>query len=255
MLIDFHCHTKDSFDAYTTYDELLEACLNKNISAVAITEHDKASKVPRKKFLNRGITIIEGCEFTTDKGAHLIGLFIKEALPPKNDVQSIINYINEQKGLIYIPHPFKDKTGFFKIHSDYKIFLNHCRIIEIVNGGIRESAAELYQIKKIARDYNLTLVSGSDSHKVSQVGYYVNDYKTNKTDLYDIVKNESPIICVNSNFRKPPRKLNLLQKTTLYQFLILKINSKLKRNIKKFTYKLLKKKNKSEVPNYTKVDL
>ena len=109
-------------------------------------------------------------------------------------------------------------------------------------------------IKNITPLYNQT-INLNESHKVSQVGYYVNDYKTNKTDLYDIVKNESPIICVNSNFRKPPRKLNLLQKTTLYQFLILKINSKLKRNIKKFTYKLLKKKNKSEIPNYTKVDL
>ena len=50
MLIDFHCHTKDSFDAYTTYDELLKVCVNKNISAITITEHDLPSKVPLKKF-------------------------------------------------------------------------------------------------------------------------------------------------------------------------------------------------------------
>tara|TARA_B100001027_G_C16253245_1_gene325540 strand:+ start:474 stop:1241 length:768 start_codon:yes stop_codon:yes gene_type:complete len=255
MLIDFHCHTKDSFDAYTTYDELLKVCVNKNISAITITEHDLPSKAPLKKFKKNNISIIPGCEFTTDKGAHIIGLFIKNTSPKKNDLRSIIDYISQQDGIIYIPHPFKEKTGICKVYLDYELYLNHCNMIEIVNGGLKESEKEKNEIKKIANQYNLILVSGSDSHKASQVGYYLNKYNTDSNDLYDIVKNLSPTILYDSNLRRPPRNLNFLQKTSVYQFMILKVNYKFKRIIKKIIYKLFSKTKENEKSNYIKLNL
>ena len=255
MLIDFHCHTKDSFDAFTSYEELLQVCINKNISASAITEHDLPSKVPDNKFRENNISLIHGCEFTTDTGAHIIGLFIREALPKKNNVQSIIDYIISQNGIIYIPHPFKDKTGFCKMHSDYERYLKHCNIIEIANGGIKESKEDINKIKEISKKYGLILVSGSDSHKSEQIGYYVNYYETEDTDLHYIVKNLSPKLYYDSNYHQPPRRLNFLQKKAIYQYLVLKISPKFKRFLKKFAYTILKKNRANYISNYVELNL
>ena len=106
---DLHCHTVRSFDAFTSPKELLKACLKK-INLIAITEHDLINKV-NKNFLEKGIKIIDGCEYTTDKGAHIIGLFVKNNFIGGN-YREVISHIKNQSGLVLIPHPFK-KSRYF----------------------------------------------------------------------------------------------------------------------------------------------
>jgi DNA polymerase III alpha subunit len=253
MFIDFHCHTKISYDGFTTYKELLKACKNKNISAIAITEHDKLDLKAKSYFKKYGLDIITGCEFTTDLGAHVIGLFINEAIPKKNDIKSILNYILSQNGLVLIPHPFKDKTGILKIYKNIN-FLNKCHLIELVNGGIKETKKEKNQIISIAKKYGLKTVSGSDSHKVNQVGYYVNYYKSKQVNLYKIIKEQKPIIYYDSSYKSPPRKIYEFQKTYFYKILLKIISPKIRRYIKLFLYFAINSKPKIQKPTYKELD-
>lgn len=254
MFIDLHCHTKLSYDGFTTYKQLLEACKKKKISAIAITEHDKLDPFVQSYFKKYGLEIITGCEFTTDQNAHIIGLFINKAEPKGNDIDTIIKYILSQNGLVLIPHPFKKETGIFKNYKNIN-FLKKCHLIELANGGTKETDKEKNDIISAANKYNLKIVSGSDSHKINQVGYYVNYYKNKNNSLYKIIKEQNSIIYYDSSYKSVPRKIYKFQRTFLYQILLRIISPKIRRFIKIFFYLILNLKVKIKKPIYKKINI
>ena len=195
--IDFHLHTHKSFDGYNSYNQILKQCILKNIHAVAFTDHD-VIKIPQKVyrlFEKNNIKIISGCEFTTDKGAHIIGLFIDQC-KINLSLEELVEYVKKQNGLLYIPHPFKQESGVFDVYSLQndsveKLLLNSS-FIELYNGGW-DSEKYGNEIKKISKKYDLRLVAGSDAHKPWQIGYYLNAYnqKDNK-DIRGLILQENP---------------------------------------------------------------
>ena len=90
------------------------SALKKKIDAIAITEHDKINfNLPISHFKRNKVNIINGCEFTASNGSHIIGLFINKKLKKHSSIDKIIKSIKEDNGIVIIPHPFKNKTGFF----------------------------------------------------------------------------------------------------------------------------------------------
>ena len=78
--IDLHSHTKFS-DGYFTPQELLEKVSEKNISVLAITDHDTVDAIPSAITLGKkfGITVIPGVELSSQDGErdlHILGYFI-----------------------------------------------------------------------------------------------------------------------------------------------------------------------------------
>ncbi|WP_069133147.1 PHP domain-containing protein [Rhodohalobacter halophilus] len=195
--IDFHLHTNKSFDGYNSYNQILKQCILKNIHAVAFTDHD-VIKIPQKAyrlFEKHNINIIPGCEFTTDKGAHIIGLFI-EYNKLNLSLDEVVDLVEKQNGLLYIPHPFKKVSGVFDVYprnsdSIQKLLLKSS-FIELYNGGW-DSGKYGSEIKKISKKYDLRLVAGSDAHKPWQIGYYLNAYnQEDNKDIRALILQESP---------------------------------------------------------------
>ena len=151
-----------------------------------------------------------------------------------------------------IPHPFKKETGIFKIYKNFN-FLKKCHLIELVNGGTKESEEEKKDILSIANKYNLKIVSGSDSHKINQVGYYVNYYKNKNNSLYKIIKEQNPVIYYDSSYKSLPRKIYKFQNFLVYQILLKVISPKIRRSIKIFFYSILNLKIKIKKPIYKKL--
>ena len=78
--IDLHSHTKFS-DGYFAPQELLEKVKEKNISVLAITDHDTVDAIPSAITLakNFGITIVPGVELSSQEGErdlHILGYFV-----------------------------------------------------------------------------------------------------------------------------------------------------------------------------------
>ncbi|MFA6598799.1 MAG: PHP domain-containing protein [Ignavibacteriaceae bacterium] len=78
--IDLHSHTKFS-DGYFTPQELLEKVNEKNISVLAITDHDTIDAIPSAIPLGEklGITVVPGVELSSQDGErdiHILGYFI-----------------------------------------------------------------------------------------------------------------------------------------------------------------------------------
>jgi hypothetical protein len=80
--IDLHIHSNNS-DGNLSYKKIIDIALKKDIKAIAITDHDKAT-INKKAGIyakNKGIEYIPGIEITTTppkniKELHIVGLFI-----------------------------------------------------------------------------------------------------------------------------------------------------------------------------------
>jgi len=100
-LCDLHTHSTFS-DGTFTPEEIIEAAIRSNLSAIALCDHNTVDGIPR--FLNaakgKQIDAVAGCEFSVDfEGTelHMLGLFIPEIY--LNDVSSLMTEINQRKEL------------------------------------------------------------------------------------------------------------------------------------------------------------
>jgi len=243
-LVEFHCHTFRSFDGFTTDRQLLEVCRAKNIKAIAITEHDLACQLDMDFFAAQGIQIIPGCEFTTDLGAHIIGLFIEKTLPAGSSREKIFEFVKNEDGLLLLPHPWKPGSGYFNFYDEDE-YLHNVDLLELYNGGW-ESAEFNSLLIDLAKRFGIKLVGASDSHKAWQIGYYLSAYDGHSSStLKQVIQNNQPEIWVDAALKKPPRSLNRLQENLLYQALIRCVPAAIKHGLKKMAYW---KKSKSYVP-------
>lgn len=244
MLIDLHSHTISSHDGFTSEAQMIEACIIRGIDAIAITEHDKVSALSSKKFADKNIELIPGCEFTTNAGAHIIGLFISDPLPFGSSRHEIVRHIKGQGGFVVMPHPWKQNSGYMAVHEEDSLIYDF-DFIEILNGGWN-SKDYVSGIINLSNKYDLLMISSSDSHRGCQVGLCVTSIDLDKS-LYigDIKKTleslkqgdiehriDRKILAVKG------RKTRNFQLNPFYQFLLPLAPRRLKRLLKILQYKL-----------------
>tara|TARA_B100000780_G_scaffold278361_1_gene251624 strand:- start:6936 stop:7724 length:789 start_codon:yes stop_codon:yes gene_type:complete len=257
MIIDLHNHTINSFDAFTSSKELLSACKKKQIDAIAITEHDKFSNLDKLLFANHGIELINGCEYTTSEGAHIIGLFIDSKNVSFKDPQIIINHVKSQGGILVMPHPFKPGSGFLSTYGETEL-IKEFDFIEILNGGYIRPENDK-NIINLSNKFNLRMISSSDSHKGNQVGLCVTEIKGFESfkvgDAKSILDSVQQVQISNlydkSLLKKSARKANSIQQLLIYQLIINIIPYSIRRLIKVIKYKNSSD-GESKLPNYVK---
>lgn len=119
--VDLHTHSILSHDGGLNESDYVALLNNGVLDYVAITDHNEiefALKLREKL----GDNIIVGEEIMTGEG-EVTGLYLHERIPPALSIESTIKHILNQKGLAYIPHPFRkfgrsiSRTGTEKILS------------------------------------------------------------------------------------------------------------------------------------------
>jgi hypothetical protein len=102
------------------------------LQCVAVTDHDDISFAVDLQRACGTAKVIVGEEITTDEG-EIIGLYLKERIPPHMSVQETVQAIREQGGLVYVPHPFETvRKGLGGASLD--TIARDVDIIEIHNG-------------------------------------------------------------------------------------------------------------------------
>ncbi|NPA86441.1 MAG: PHP domain-containing protein [Candidatus Diapherotrites archaeon] len=164
MRVDLHNHTWFSKDGMMPPGKLLELARRRGIDAIAITDHNRLTKVK-----DPSIPVIPGEEIKTTKG-EVIGLFLNEEIPGGLSPEETFELIEEQGGIAVIPHPFdrfRKRTALLLRISPEEL-PKHV-LIEVINGRYvmdrfrREAEA-------FARKWNLPAVGGSDAHTPVEVG-------------------------------------------------------------------------------------
>lgn len=171
--IDLHIHTNYSHDGYLPLDKMDEACSRRRITIVAITDHNVIDGAMEGAKLFRAgklrTRVIVGEEVKTTQG-EIVGLFLKECIPPGMSLADTIKAIRDQGGLVYLNHPFGYGRRSAKLSLDELDGLwDNIDIVEIFNGrNWNQRANDL--AKELASAHGKPGAVGTDAHSPWEVG-------------------------------------------------------------------------------------
>ncbi len=104
LKVAIHLHTHYSYDSNLSPTKLIDAARRAGIDCLAVTDHDVIDGALEAQTLG-GARVIIGEEISSADG-HLIGLFLKERVPPGLTGLETCAAIHAQGGLALAPHPF-----------------------------------------------------------------------------------------------------------------------------------------------------
>jgi predicted metal-dependent phosphoesterase TrpH len=107
--VDFHAHTRFSPDGVTPPAELVRRAAAAGLDRIAVTDHGEIEGALRARELDPARVIV-GEEIRCADGTELIGLYLRQRIPPGLEVQEVVERIRDQGGLVYVPHPFAYAT-------------------------------------------------------------------------------------------------------------------------------------------------
>jgi len=169
LFADFHVHTCHSKDCAMEVEEVLERASEVGLDVVAVTDHNEiAGGLEALTLAERyGVRVIVGEEVKTSEG-EVIGLFLKERIPPGLTFAETIAQIKRQGGIVYVPHPF-DRMHAVPGSALLKVNLTDVDVIEVFNSriaypGFNEKAV------RFAERHRVPAAAGSDAHVLPGLG-------------------------------------------------------------------------------------
>jgi hypothetical protein len=172
---DLHLHTEFSPDCDTSLTAIERHCLARGLTGIAVTDHDSIKGALRLQAMVQSLRVIVGTEVTTRDG-DVIGLFVRERIPPKLSAVETMQAIHAQGGLVYLPHPFDKirarRTGGTSLHA----VLEHVDIVETFNGKVGRDRYNVLAAD-FARKHHKVAAGGSDAHSLQAIGTVVNEFE------------------------------------------------------------------------------
>lgn len=165
---DFHMHTRYSMDSSASLEDIISRCQEMGINCIAITDHGAFEGALRMKEI-APFTVIPGEEILTPNG-EVIGYFLKELIPTRQPIESAIEAIKAQGGLVGLPHPFDTFRGLKDLDNHrLEELASQIDVIEVFNArsllpGDSDKALDF------AVKHNLPATAGSDAHSPREIG-------------------------------------------------------------------------------------
>ena len=174
MRLDLHVHTEVSHDCRTKLRDIPLWMLRTNTRVIAITDHDQQRGGPELASivadlgLGSRLSIIPGEEVTTSEG-ELIGLFLKERIPPQLTPEETVHEIKAQGGLVMLQHGF-DPLKRYRLRPEATLRIaDSIDIVETFNSRLSHhrwnKRAALWASEK-----KLPICAGSDAHTLQDIG-------------------------------------------------------------------------------------
>jgi predicted metal-dependent phosphoesterase TrpH len=186
MDLDLHVHSKYSYDSFSDPKKIIKYSIKKGLNGIAITDHNTIKgSIEASKYVVEDFVIIPGTEISTEAG-HIIGLFLNEEIRTRLFVE-VVEEIKSQDGISILAHPFK------RTSEVEEAVIEKVDAIEIFNSRantLKKLDANLHS-EKIAKQYNLPVTAGSDSHFYFEIGR-----GRVKIDLADITDLEEIKKCI-----------------------------------------------------------
>jgi predicted metal-dependent phosphoesterase TrpH len=179
--VDLHTHSRVSFDSLADPRRMVERALRLGLTHLAITDHERIDGAVRAAELAEAsaagdggggrLQVIIGEEVGTRDG-DLIGLFLRQAVPPGLSGPETAAAIREQGGLVGLPHPFDryrssggTRAGGGPSLAGLVPFLDY---VEVHNARAYRDANP--RAAAFAREHGLPGVASSDAHSVMELG-------------------------------------------------------------------------------------
>ena len=167
LRVDLHSHTDSSYDCASKPEDIIAACLRRNVSCLAVTDHSVIG-LAHEVAAQAPFSIIIGEEIYTSEG-EIIGLFLDEEIPARLTPEETVNRIKAQGGLAIPPHPF-DRLRGSRLRPEALLRLaNQFDAIEVDNSRTHFVADRL-KAAIFAQAHDLPTTGGSDAHHPSELG-------------------------------------------------------------------------------------
>ncbi len=207
-----HCHSDRSKDSFNKLADLIRVAKKKNISRLAITDHNCIDGAIVAKEMSPELVII-GEEILTTKG-ELLAFFVKEAIPSGLSPMLAIEKLRDQNAFISVSHPFDHLRHGWKI-EDLKMISPFVDAIEIFNA--RSFSKEINEkAVQFAQENNLSGTVGSDAHTLPEVGKAVlsipefldaDSLRKVLPEAVGITNYSSPLVRFGSSYARLIRKI------------------------------------------------
>jgi predicted metal-dependent phosphoesterase TrpH len=166
--IDLHCHSKGSFDCLSDPRDIVKAALDRGLTHLAITDHDRIDiALTAQQLAPTGLTVIVGEEVKTLDG-DLICVFLERAIPPGFSAADTVAAAREQGGLVGIPHPFDRMRGSLLRDASMASLAPLVDWVETHNARVVGHGNE--DAQAFALDQRLPGIAVSDAHSIMEVG-------------------------------------------------------------------------------------
>lgn len=184
--LDLHTHSTLSPDGGINKDQYRRILEDRILDYVAISDHNEiAFAQALQEELGERVIVAE--EVNTLSG-EIIGLYLKEKVPAGLELSKAVSLIQEQGGLLYVPHPYETFRKGLSEESLQSI-RSEIDIVEIFNARA-SLRGKPRQALAFAIKHNLPTASSSDSHSVRGLGssYSLLKDKPTRENLLSLLK-------------------------------------------------------------------
>ena len=174
MKFDMHTHTIYSkhwffgIDALDYPRDMIKAAIKKGLDGIAVTDHNniRGSLIALKeaKRINKDFKIITGIEVRSAKG-DILAYGVRENVKPMMSVEETVESIHDLGGIAVAAHPFSE----FLFRNVLQEESRKTDAVEVFN-ATNSIPLQNLKAKAFARQYNMPVSAGSDSHCILSVG-------------------------------------------------------------------------------------
>lgn len=186
MLFDVHVHTQEySKDSLMPVAKVLKAAKEFGLSGICITDHGSFGfkREAEKLSMDSGLAVIVGMEYSCMEGDVLVFGAPGLADVPSLTLEEVILEVKREEGVLIAAHPFRWDTPLMP--AAVRRFHDLLDGIEAFNGGA--TAEENLTAYEFAKEHEITMFGGSDSHHLGRLGRFA-------TDIVSSVHNEDDFI-------------------------------------------------------------
>lgn len=234
MKLDMHCHTKEgSPDGKLTLLENIEILKQKGYNGMLITDHDSYKayryykKLPDKP---EDFVVLKGIEYDTIDAGHMLVIMPTDVKLPILELRGLpvillIEIVHRYGGIIGPAHPCGSKfLSIFSTLRDKKI-PNIYHKFDFVEGyNACEDADSNMRAMRLAEEYHLPCVGGSDSHRPDCAGFgytILQEDIENETELINYIRSGKPSKVGGIHYEHTTKaKLGKADKILVYSFWI-----------------------------------
>jgi hypothetical protein len=183
LKLDLHVHTKYSYDAHITPEELVRVAHRRGLDGMAITDHSTMDGIAEFSRIP-DLLVIPGVEVAAAPG-HVIALNVTAPVPDGHGFAETVDRIHAADGVAVLAHP----TAFFKGVAAADVCADF-DAVEVINASAIPFFYSVRKNRALAARLKLPHTGGSDAHCAPEVGmaYTVIDTTSEVDDVVAAIK-------------------------------------------------------------------
>ncbi|MGD8485692.1 MAG: PHP domain-containing protein [Chloroflexota bacterium] len=170
---DLHTHSAASFDSLADPIAMMAKAVRLGLTHLAITDHERIDGAQAAATMAPpGLQVIVGEEIRTADG-DILGLFLREAVPPGLSATETAAAIRSQGGLVGLPHPFDSfrSSGGSQAGEAERKLEELAAIVDYVETHNARAYRDANPLAAaFAQRHGLPGVASSDAHSVIELG-------------------------------------------------------------------------------------